>query len=245
VAVIDQVRDLKLMSGAQIQTVHFSLDDHATNDAAARACRRVLRRLTSERLLVRLERRIGGIRGGSAGFVYAASPLGHRILERDGARRRFREPSATFVHHTLSISQLVVDLIELQRAKKLDILRLEPEPRCWRTLTSPAGVQTLRPDLFVSLGVGEYEHHWFIEMDLGTETVARRLVKCKQYDAYYRTGREQADHGLFPKVLWIVPRQSLADDLQRAVQNTRNLDTELFEVTTNADALGLLAGSSA
>lgn len=243
-AVIDQVRDLKLMSGAQIQTVHFSIDDHATKDSASRACRRVLRRLTNERILVRLERRIGGIRGGSVGFVYAVAPLGHRLLDRDGARRRFREPSATFVHHTLAITQLVVDLIELQRAKRLEILRLEPEPRCWRTYTSPSGVQTLRPDLFVSLGVGEYEHHWFIEMDLGTETIARRLVKCKQYDAYYRTGREQADHGLFPKVLWIVPRGSLAAELQRAVRSARGLDSDLFEVTTRANALQALAGGT-
>ena len=36
-ALLDQLRDLKLMSGAQIQAVHFPLSEHATADAAARA----------------------------------------------------------------------------------------------------------------------------------------------------------------------------------------------------------------
>jgi hypothetical protein len=118
-AVLDQVRDLKLMSGAQIQAVHFPLLDHATADAAGRASRRVLSRLVREGVLVRLERRIGGIRGGSAGFLYLASPLGHRVLDGDGPRRRVREPSLAFVNHTLAIGQLVIDLIEAQRSQAL------------------------------------------------------------------------------------------------------------------------------
>jgi hypothetical protein len=244
IAVIDQVRDLKLMSGAQIQAVHFPLLDHATADAAARASRRVLRRLTGTGLLVRLDRRVGGIRGGSAGFVYGIAPLGHRLLDGDGPRRRFREPSATFVHHTLAITQVAVDLIERQRAKDLDILRLEPEPRCWRSFASLAGTQLVRPDLFVALGAGEFEHHWFIEMDLGTETIARRIVKCKQYEAYYRSGQEQTAHELFPRVLWIVPTAQLAAQLQHVVASTRGLTPGLFETTTPDVALAHLSGGT-
>jgi hypothetical protein len=244
IAVLGQVRDLKLMSGAQIQAVHFPLADHATTDAAGRACRRVLRRLTGEGLLVRLDRRVGGIRGGSAGFVYAASPVGHRLLEADGPRRRFREPSATFLHHTLALAQLVVDLVERQRAKNIDILRLEAEPRCWRSFSSTAGRQTVRPDLFVAVGAGELEHHWFIEMDLGTETMQRRLTKCKQYEAYYRTGREQETHGLFPKVLWILPKEALAAQLDHEVRRARGLTPELFEMTTTAAVVDQLAGGA-
>lgn len=245
VAVLDQVRDLKLMSGAQIQAVHFPLLDHATVEAAGRACRRVLRRLVTLGLLIRLDRRIGGIRGGSAGFVYAASPIGHRLLDGDGPRRRFKEPSATFVHHTLAIAQVVVELIERQRAKRLEVLRLEPEPRCWRSFTTSAGRQMLRPDLFVALGVGEFEHHWFIEVDLATETMLRRLAKCKQYEAYYRSGTEQASSDLFPRVLWCLPNQALADDLRERIARTKNLTADIFAVTTRAQLLDALARGQA
>ena len=243
-AVLDQVRDLRLMSGAQIQAVHFPPLDHATADAAGRACRRVLGRLVRVGLLLRLDRRVGGIRGGSAGYVYAASPLGHRLLDGDGPRRRFNEPSATFVNHTLAIAQVVVDVTDRQHTKELEILRREPEPRCWRSFTSTSGRQIVRPDLFVALGVGEYEHHWFVEMDLGTETLQRRIAKCQQYESYYRSGSEQADHDLFPKVLWCMPSDGLADELRHRIDRTNSLTSDIFAVTTRAQLLSALAGGS-
>jgi hypothetical protein len=243
-AVLDQVRDLRLMTAAQIQAVHFPLVDHATAEAAGRACRRVLARLSRDGLVVRLQRTVGGVRGGSSGWLYAASPLGHRLLDGNGPRRRFKEPSITFVHHTLAISQLVVDLIDRQAAKEIEILRLEAEPRCWRRFTSVAGQQIIRPDLFVALGAGEFEHHWFVEMDLGTETMVRRITKCKQYEAYYRSGSEQAAHDLFPKVLWCLPNEILAEELRERIRRTKSLTPEIFETTTRGDVLPVLAGGS-
>ncbi len=241
-AVLDQVRDRKLMSGAQIQAVQFPLLDHATADAAGRACRRVLRRLVREGVLARLERRVGGIRGGSAGYLYVASPLGHRVLDGDGPRHRVREPSITFVNHMLAISQLVVDLIEAQRLKRLEILRLEAEPRCWRRFAGASGAEVLRPDLFVALAVGEYEHHSLIEIDLGSETMLRRIAKCKQYEAYYRSGTEQAAHGLFPKVVWSMPNGVLADELQERIDRAKGLTSGIFEVSTRDVLLDTLGG---
>jgi hypothetical protein len=242
-AVLDQVRDLKLMSGSQIQAVHFPMVDHVTADAAARAGRRVMRRLVRDGLLVRLSRVIGGVRGGSDGFVYAASPLGHRVLDDGGPRRRFKEPSLAFVNHTLAISQLVVDLIDRQAATAIDILRLEPEPRCWRSFTAVSGRQSVRPDLFVALGVGAFEYHWFIEMDLGTETMLRRIEKSKQYEAYYRSGEEQAAHELFPKVLWVVPTQGLADELGQRIRRSTILTDTIFAVTTHEQLLATLTNT--
>jgi hypothetical protein len=244
-AVLDQVRDLRLMSGAQIAAVHFPPTDHESADAAARASRRVLHRLIRDGLLVRLDRRVGGIRGGSSAFIYAASEVGYRVLDGDGPRRRFKEPSATFVRHTLAITQLVVDLIERQRSKTIEILRLETEPRCWRSFTAAASREIVRPDLFVAVGVGDFEHHWFVEMDLGTETMHRRLTKCKQYEQYYRSGNEQAEHDLFPRVLWIVPNQRLANGLFHDITRSRGLTDGVFAVATPDRALTVLAGEAA
>ncbi len=243
-AVLSQIAELKLMSGAQIQAIHFRILDHATVDASARASRRVLKRLVREQLLVRLERRVGGIRGGSAGFVYGLAPLGQRVLNIDGPRRRFREPSATFVAHTLALSQLVVDLIERQAAKQIELLRLQAEPRCWRHFSGPRGPQVLRPDLFVALGAGEYEYRWFIEMDLGTETMPRRLVKCAQYQHYFQSGQEQAEHGIFPRVLWCLPSTDLAETLRRRIERARDLSSELFVTTTPEQLHAVLSGGA-
>src|ERR1700733_12717538 len=66
--VIRQVAELRLMSAVQIQALHFPDDEHENGAAATRARQRVLRRLCRDGLLIPLERRIGGVRAGSAGL---------------------------------------------------------------------------------------------------------------------------------------------------------------------------------
>src|SRR5690348_806582 len=58
---------LRLLTGGQIQRLHMA-DGSSTTQA--RRSRAMLQRLTELRLVVRLERRIGGVRSGSSGFVY-------------------------------------------------------------------------------------------------------------------------------------------------------------------------------
>jgi hypothetical protein len=241
--VLQRVAQLKLVTGAQIEALHFTDADHATPVAAGRACRRVLKRLVRERLLARLERRVGGVRGGSSGFIYCLTETGQRVIEVDGPRRRFREPTLAFVQHTLAVAQVVVDLHQAERRGELEVLTLEAEPTCWRRYGSLGGVQIVRPDLYAALGVGDFEHRWFIEVDLGTETTPRRIDKCKQYDSYFNSGVEQAAHGIFPKIVWSMPSESEAVRLRSAIANPRTrLNADLFAVTTHADLLSVFTG---
>lgn len=235
-AVAGRVAQLKLMSGRQIERLHFTVEHHATALTAARTCRRVLERLVSDRLLVRLDRRVGGVRAGSASFVYGLGPVGQRVLGLDGPRRRFREPTATFVAHTLAISERVVTLTLADRRGDFELLELEAEPACWR----PLGAQQLRPDLFVSLGAEEYEYRYFIEIDLGTESLPRLIAKCQTYDAYYRTGAEQRRHGVYPRVLWIMHDEHRTAKLRDLIERSRSLTPELFVVTTDESAFDVL-----
>jgi hypothetical protein len=245
IAIVVTVADYKLLSARQVEALFFPAHEHATALTAARCCRRVLERLTHGRLLVRLERRIGGLRAGSASFVYGLGPVGQRLIEADGPRRRFREPSATFVDHTLAVSQLVVDITALSRAGGWELLQIQGEPRCWRSYGGVGGREVLRPDLFLVLGVGDYEHRWFVEVDRGTETLPSLLRKCRSYAAYYASGREQATHEVFPRVLWIVPTTARAARLERALAADRRLPAGLFIVTTDDAALTVLeAGQS-
>src|SRR5688500_6435940 len=93
IAVIRAVLDHRFLTARQIEQLHFS--DHATAEAAARICRRVLARLTRDRFLARLERRVGGVRAGSASYVYALGSSGGTLL--DGTRNRVTEPSSLFL----------------------------------------------------------------------------------------------------------------------------------------------------
>ena len=241
-AVVGQVADLRLMTARQIEAVHFGLGEHETAAAAARACRRCLNRLARDRLLIRLTRRIGGVRAGSGSFVYALGPVGHRVLNREQPRPRFREPTATFADHTLAITQLVIDLTTTARTGAFELLGCQSEPRCWRQFSSTAGLTVLRPDLFVSLGVGEFEHRWFCEIDRGPEPFPALIRKCRQYEAYYATGTEQGAHGVFGRVAWLVPDQRRADRFRKAIDADKRLTDALFVVATSDHAISVLTG---
>jgi len=233
------------MTALQIEELHFF--EHTTRLTAARTCRRVLERMTRVGLIWRLERRIGGIRAGSASFVYALAPFGQRIIDPDGeARLRYAEPSDVFLEHTLAIAQLAVDLHRLSRTTDdVDLIAVDPEPECWRRFTvGLEGVQILKPDLSVSLRVGEYDYHWFVEVDLSTHSAATVVRKCRLYHSYWQRGVEQDRSGLFPRILVVAPSQRRASLIERSIRNARNLNLDLFALTTSDDALKWLTGEA-
>ena len=244
-AILDLVGEFRLATGAQIQQLLFPPAEFATPATAARSGRRVLARLVRDRLLVRLERRVGGIRAGSAGHTYALGPVGYRVIGAQGrARPRPFQPSALFAEHQLAVTQLAVELMLTEHRGEIRKLNVEGEPRCWRFLPGQrARAGLLRPDLFVSLEVGEDELRWFVEVDRGTAHLPAVLRKCRSYESHYRSGHEQAEHGLFPKVLWITPTDERAARIENAIDGQRELTTGLFAATTAGRALEMLCGA--
>ncbi len=237
-AIVADVLRFKLLSARQIEALHFSAELHATTMTAARTCRRVLNRLVRDRLLVRLQRRtVGGVWAGSASFIYAVGPIGHLLDDAGRTRRRFREPTATFVNHTLAIVDVLVHLRQAERRSRVEILRLESEPSCWRPMGSHGNV--LRPDLFVALALNDYEHHSFVEVDLGTEGLPRLIAKCRSYVAYFDSGVEQATHDIFPRVIWLLNDEARAKRLLDTIHR-RRLQPDLFTVARLDDALSAL-----
>ena len=242
--VLEQVQTHRFLTTAQLQTLVFT--EHVNAVAAAKATRQTLARLHSLKLMIRLERRIGGVRAGSAGYIWALGPVGDRIRQLDsgdGIRHRFAEPSTTFLEHTLAVADTHLQLITANRAGQLELLQVQTEPGCWRTYTSRAGVAvSVRPDLFAITGVGEFEACWFLEVDRATESIPHVLKTAKAYQTYRDTGIEQHRNGTFAKVVWIVPTGARADKLRTGLAQSRNLDPELFAVV-QPDGLVALLGA--
>jgi hypothetical protein len=65
--IVQTVARLTLASGGQIERLSFA--DICVGSTRARLARRVLGRLVEQRVLDRLERRLGGAGGGSSAFV--------------------------------------------------------------------------------------------------------------------------------------------------------------------------------
>lgn len=242
------VEKFRLLTTKQVQRLHF---DHrqTTPVAAARACNRVLSRLRDVGVVRALERRIGGVRAGSAGFVWYIGPAGERVLaalsDNKRGRRNFREPSRLFVDHTLAVAELAIQVIEAKRLGELEVLHVETEPASWQQSLSGHGtLQTLKPDLRLVTVSGDYEHHWFIEADLATEHLPVVLRQCAAYQAFRATGRYQAEHGLFPAVLWVVPADARKAALAAAVAAQTALDAAQFQVCTAAEYWSVVTGQA-
>ena len=200
----------RLATGEQLRRLHFT--GHASTTSAARSALRVLSRLYGLRLVDRLERRIGGVHAGSAGYVWHLASAGRRLLARespDGAglpRVAAIEPTERTVAHTLAVSEVGVRLDELAQARRLDVIECVPEPAAWRYyLNAGGGRSVLKPDLWAvtALPGGDAEDLWFIEVDMGREPIATVLRKAEQYETYRRTGVEQQAQGMFPRVVWL------------------------------------------
>ena len=231
--VLHSLQQFRLATTAQLQVFHFA--DHASDATARRVANRVLTRLFDLGAITKLNRRIGGFRAGSAGQVYTLTPVGHRLLGTEG-RKRFHEPKAHHVHHTLAITDLAARLIERSRTDGLEIESLQTEPSAWRITDQ----LTLKPDLYLTVADEQTELAWFIEIDLATESSTVLTRKLQVYDDYWRGGQEQAANGIFPKVLWIAPDQTRAEFIARAIAEAvrRNgIEPQLFAVATTNQAI--------
>ncbi len=228
----------RVMSGAQLQEL---LWDEVSPNARARVARRGLSRLVRLGVLEPLARRVGGERAGSASTTFAVGRAGQYLLKSGRRVRAAYTPGARYLAHSLAVAQLYVELVTAEREQRAELEIFEPEPECWRPYMMGFGAQAvLKPDAFFKLAIGEYEFSWFVEQDMATESLATVNAKALRYHAYFRTGTEQAERGVFPRVLWIVPDAARAEAVREALAQLPAEAHRLFAVTTTAEALALL-----
>lgn len=249
---LSDVHKLGLMSHVQLAAL-LNVDSASEASAAssARAVRRTLKRLTDLGLLARLQRRVGGLRAGSAGFVYYLGPAGQRLIAywdgRGLVRGRYRpEPGGRYVRHRLAGSQLYVDVRLAAQRSELDLLDFQAEPDCWRSyLDGMGGERLLKPDAFVRLGIGAYEERCFVEVDLGTESRPVIARKLRAYLDYFLAGTEQAVSGVFPRVVLLANSDERKDALVEVCGRLPAESWQLFTVGLLADGLRHLSGEAA
>lgn len=233
------VHELRLVRSYHVEGLIFTEGSPLTR---ARRARSALARLDELGLLARLERRIGGVRSGSSGYLYSLGPAGRRLL---GLRADvgWREPGLAFALHTLAAADLHLALGKAEQAGAIERFEVEHEPAVWRRFTGLGGAdQWLKPDLSAVVVTAAYELLWFIEIDRGTESLTRIARKAEQYIAYWRTGAEQRRLGVFPRVLWVAPDERRAGALEAAIQRLPKPAQNLMLVTTEDAALATLTG---
>lgn len=223
-AIIDSINRLRLASSAQLERLHFA--DLAAA-ARARIRRRVLARLVAWRVLLPLERRIGGVRAGSAGLVFALDSAGQQLAAGAGGARRPREPSRALLGHSLAVSELYVTLVEQSRSGKFAVAEYRTEPACWWPL--PHG-GWLKPDAYLKLTTTGFDDHWWIEVDKDTEHLPTLRRKLSVYLDFARSGG-LGPSGVLPRVLVTVPNEPRAAQVQQLISRLPDADGLLHVVT--------------
>jgi hypothetical protein len=242
--VLHFLQRVRLATGFQIARCLWAAP--VPSHGRARAARQALARLEKHRVVERISRRMGGVRGGSTSIVYELGVAGNRLLAEGRRRHRLATPGARYVAHVLDQTELVVQLCEAERDGSLRLLGVEAEPACWRTFAAPfGGTVSLKPDLFTRIAAGERsEDRWFIEVDRATESILTIRSKAERYLAYLASGVEQERHGTFPRVVWTTPDERRRDQLAAALERLPEPGPRLFVAWLFEETVGRLAAEA-
>jgi hypothetical protein len=237
-AVIESVVRLRLVSGLQLERLHFA--DLALRSRSVKRWQ-VLKRLTDARVLIPFERRVGTARQGSAKLSYALDSAGQQLARLrayrsgGGRPRRPRAPGERFLGHALAVTELYVTLVELSRLRRFTFVDFEVE-LAW----SDGLGGWLRPDALVKLSYSTTTDYWWYEADLATESPRTMRGKLANYLDFVERGQLGPD-GIVPRVLVGVPTAQRRLVVQRIVHSLPSPAEVMFMVTLLPEAPIVLA----
>jgi hypothetical protein len=232
--ILHTLSNVRLASASQLERLHFV---ELARSGRARQRRAVLARLVGLGLLVRSERRVGGVRAGSSGFVYWLSSGGWRLMEPNDPRRRRRgEVGLAFRAHALDVTELLVRASEAEVAGRLQLRAFAAEPQAWQCFG--AG-RILKPDAYVQIERAGATDHWFVEVDRDTESRRVLEAKCQAYLDAFHAGLDGMGE-LFPAVIWQVPDEKRAEVLLSVIEGLPAPSSELFYITLPTRTVDLL-----
>lgn len=243
--IIEATNRLRLVSGWQVERLYFHpLSGHAREVVRGR----VLHRLVDWQVLTMLSRRVGGAAHGSAGSVFALDSMGARLCtERQATaalRPRVRRPdvpTGRVIAHTLAVSELYADLIEQTRVeqKGAHVAAFAAEPASWW----PNGLGGyLKPDAYLVLAEGSIREHWWIEVDLATESLPTIKRKLKVYLDFVARG-QLGPHEIMPRVLISAPTPTRCGALRAVINRLPIPAADLFVVLPLQEAAHALLRS--
>jgi hypothetical protein len=220
-----------VLTGAQLTRLRFSDLSPSSRD---RTRRRVLARLTALDVTATLDRRIGGVRAGSAGLVYTLGLAGQRLapfLAADDCEAEPTErprhpwtPGVAFLAHALDMSELYIQLRECERSGALTLADYAAEPATWQPHALGG---YLKPDAYAVLRAGDVEDSWWIEVDRATESLPTLRRKLLGYLDYVNGG-QLGPAGVVPRVLLTVPHNKRLADAQQLVDDLPNPASQLI-----------------
>ena len=228
---------VRLLTGAHLD--RLLANPETTTETTARDRRRIMTRLHDLGLVTTLERRIGGVRAGSAGRIYTLTPAGHHVLTALSDQpcpphvKKPTTPGPLFLAHTLAISDIYVQLIEASRHHNVTMSSFVTEPHCWRPT---GGGDYLKPDAYCVLSTTTHQDCWWLENDQATESTPRIRAKCRTYLDFLIHGGVGPDD-VPPRILFAAPDHPRAQAINNVITTHTTTETQhMITITTQEDA---------
>lgn len=237
-AILRALARVRVLSGEQIERLHFH--DLASRNRD-RARRRVLNRLIAWQAVTTLSRRIGGVRAGSAGLIYTLDVAGQRVLrllddEDELPVRRPWTPGTLFLAHTLAVAELYVQLREAERGGQLELTAFLAEPTSWQRTAS---LGTIKPDAYMLVAHGDFEHAVWCEVDQATESRTTLRRKLNFYLFAAQAG-VVGPHQVLPRVLVTVPDERRLEVVRGVIEELSPNAERLVSVTLHNRAVAFV-----
>ena len=237
--IMEDVHRLRLVTGAQLERLHFAQLAPASRSSRRRS---VLARLVGWRVLATLPRRVGGERAGSAGLVYHLDTAGAWLMRMQAAAaghtapRRPTQPGLALAAHTLTVTDLYVQLVERARAGRFRLAVFQAEPACWWP-NDLGGL--LKPDAHTILASSRFQDCWWIEVDLGTEHLPALHRKLRTYLDFHQRGGI-GPGGVLPRVLLTTPHARRSQAITDLITGLPPPADDLFRAAPHPEAVDLL-----
>jgi hypothetical protein len=150
--------------------------------------------------------------------------------------RRPGAPGQRFIAHTVAVSEVYVSLVEADRAGRLRLRAFDAEP-AW-----PDGRGgLLNPDAFAVVGDGRVDRLWWIEVDLGTESLPTVHRKLTAYLDFVRRG-QLGPHGVVPRVLLTTSTDDRLAAVQREIARLPSPAADLLAAVRDYHVADQLSG---
>lgn len=208
--------------------------------ASRRACQACCTTLHRKGFVHRFELARGGLGGGRSSYVYALSPAGAQVLAQADNIPVVDIPvdpdaptaQSVFVHHQLAANRCLVAVTRATRQRPRTRLCQWISDPYSRLRYRPDGARSWRsvhPDVIAMLRDADYDHWAFLEIDRGTQPLARYVAKIRRYVRFQRSKAWMSHYPVFPalRVVSVSPRRA-ASMVELAADVLDQVDQDVY-----------------
>jgi hypothetical protein len=147
--------------------------------------------------------------------------------------RRPGTPGERTIRHMTGVSELYAGLVTLGRAEGFVVANFTTEPACWWPWPNSRGGY-VKPDAYVLVTSGAVRDHWWVEVDMATESLPTIHKKLLVYLDFLRRG-QLGPGGVMPRVLVSTITEQRQDAIGQLVRRLPSPADQLFAVMEAAE----------